>query len=450
MSKVVCDECTRVEALRAVAGRGLPAIEPGMPMPAGTGLTRRGFMARSLGMALTIYGAGRLDIFDEGIAAAATMPKTPILVTVFLQGGADALSLLSPQADPLYRKLRPNLAISGGTAFAEDDRLFWHPALGPIAELHGEGKVTVLPAVGYDHPDQSHFTSRHFWEVGATDSRLLTGWMGRYLDVVGSPDNPLQGLSLTGSLEPALATAKVPVAAIDGPDQYDFYSPGVWGQVEDRMLEAIGMLGNAGAHDSASRTAAKVAGQSATLRRQLQPFGGKKLTPAVPYPTGNDSFPRSLQGLAAMIAAGLPLRCVALEATGEYDTHAGQVSALTPALTTTAASLYAFQRDLEARNVADRVLTLVWTEFGRRAEENGSGGTDHGAAGTGFLIGTRVAGTQVGEYPGLAMGLDKDGNLKATSDFRGVYAALLEQWLRFDAERILPHARGFERPTLVK
>jgi uncharacterized protein (DUF1501 family) len=421
-----------------------------MPTPAGTGLTRRGFMARSLGMALTVYGAGRLDVFDEGIAAAATMPKSPILVTVFLQGGADALSLLSPQADPLYRKLRPSLAISGGTAFAEDDRLFWHPALDPIAQLHGEGKVTVLPAVGYDHPDQSHFTSRHFWEVGATDSRLLTGWMGRYLDVVGSPDNPLQGLSLTGSLEPALATAKVPVAAIDGPDQYDFYSPGVWGQVEDRMLEAIGMLGNAGAHDAASRTAAKVAGQSATLRRQLQPFGGKKLTPAVPYPTGNDSFPRSLQGLAAMIAAGLPLRCVALEATGEYDTHAGQVSELTPALTTTAASLYAFQRDLEARGVADRVLTLVWTEFGRRAEENGSGGTDHGAAGTGFLIGTRVAGTQVGEYPGLATGLDKDGNLKATSDFRGVYAALLEQWLKFDAERILPHVKSFSRPTLVK
>ncbi len=151
-----------------------------------------------------------------------------------------------------------------------------------------------------------------------------------------------------------------------------------------------------------------------------------------------------------MIAAGLPLRCVALEATGEYDTHAGQASELTPALTTTAASLYSFQRDLEARGVADRVLTLVWTEFGRRAEENGSGGTDHGAAGTGFLIGTRVAGTQVGEYPGLATGLDRDGNLKATSDFRGVYAGLLEQWLHFDAERVLPNISKFKRPTLVK
>jgi uncharacterized protein (DUF1501 family) len=216
------------------------------------------------------------------------------------------------------------------------------------------------------------------------------------------------------------------------------------------MLAAIGLLGRARLADPAMRTVANVTAQAATLRVQLEPFGGAKLTPPVPYPAGSDDFPKRLQGLAAMIAAGLPLRCVALEATGEYDTHAGQVSALTPALTTTAASLYAFQRDLEARGVADRVLTLVWTEFGRRAKENGSGGTDHGAAGTGFLIGTRAFGQQVGEYPGLATGLDDDGNLVATSDFRGVYAALLEQWLAFDAERVLPHASSFARPTLVK
>jgi uncharacterized protein (DUF1501 family) len=141
---------------------------------------------------------------------------------------------------------------------------------------------------------------------------------------------------------------------------------------------------------------------------------------------------------------------VALEATGEYDTHASQVTALAPALTTTAASLYSFQRDLEARGVADRVLTLVWSEFGRRAKENGSGGTDHGAAGTAFLVGSRAAGLQVGEFPGLASGLDQDGNVKATSDFRAVYAALLEQWLGFDAARIIPGAAKLIRPTLVK
>ena len=111
--------------------------------------------------------------------------------------------------------------------------------------------MSVLPSIGYDHPDQSHFTSRHFWEVGATDPRLLTGWLGRYLDASGSVDNPLQGLSMTGSLQPSLATSKVPVAAIDGPDQYDFWAPGVWGDVQNRMLDAIGGLGHAKQHDPA-------------------------------------------------------------------------------------------------------------------------------------------------------------------------------------------------------
>ena len=221
-----------------------------MPTPAGTGMSRRGFVARSLGLALTVYGARRLDIFDEGIAAAASAPQSPILVTVFLQGGADALSLLHPDGDPLYRKYRTQLAVSGGSPFAEDPRLFWHPALSPLATLHGEGKVSVLPAVGYDHPDQSHFTSRHFWEVGATDTRLVSGWMGRYLDAAGAPDNPLQGLSLTGSLQPTLATTRVPVAAIDGPGQYDFWTPGVWGEVQTRMLDTIGALGGVGGSDA--------------------------------------------------------------------------------------------------------------------------------------------------------------------------------------------------------
>ncbi len=451
MNKFVCDECNRADAFRAVAGAGLPSIERGMPLPAGTGMSRRTFVARSVGLALSVYGAGRLGLFDDGIAAAAAdAPKSPILVTVFLQGGADSMSLLYPVGDPLYAKYRQKLAVTGGTAFTEDTRLYWHPALAPLAALHDEGKVSVLPAVGYDHPDQSHFTSRHFWEVGATDARLLTGWMGRYLDVAGRSDNPLQGLSITGSLQPSLATTRVPVAAIDGPDQYDFWVPGVWGSVQDRMLDAVGGLGHARQHDPALRSVANVTAQVDRLRRQLAPFAGKAPKPAVPYPDGNDSFPKRLQGLAAMISAGLPLRCVALEASGSYDTHADQTSELTPALTTTAASLFAFQRDLEARGVADRVLTLVWSEFGRRAQENGSGGTDHGAAGTGFLIGTRAAGTQVGEFPGLGSGLDADGNLKPTSDFRGVYSGLLEQWLHFDAARVIPQAKKFKQPQLVK
>jgi uncharacterized protein (DUF1501 family) len=442
-----CSEFSR----RAVAGEGLRAIEPGMPLPAGTGMTRRTFMARSLGLALTVYGAGRLGLFDDGIANAAAGPGGRILISIFMPGGTDGMSLLYPAGDPLYRKLRPNLALDGSQPFAEDGRLAWHPSLGPIAQLYGEGKVSVMPAIGYDHPDQSHFTSRHYWEVGATETDLQTGWLGRYLDEVGTADNPLQGLSMTGQLEPNLATAKVPVAAITSPDQYTFDAPGVWGPVQNHMLDAIGAFGRIESADAGFAAAAAVAGQSDTLRRQLLPFADKtKLVPPVPYPATTDPFPQHLAAVAAMISARLPIRVVSLEASGEYDTHADEASSLSTAFDLVASSVLAFQRDLEARGIADRVLTLLWSEFGRRAQENGSGGTDHGAAGTALLIGTRAAGKLVGEFPGLAHGLDADGNLKPTSDFRGVYVSLLEQWLHFDAARILPGADGFHRATLVR
>jgi uncharacterized protein (DUF1501 family) len=311
-----------------------------------------------------------------------------------------------------------------------------------------------MPGIGYDHPNPSHFTSRHFWEVGAADERLATGWLGRYLDRVGSKDNPLQGLSLDWGLQPSLATAKMPVAAVDAPDRYDFWARGVWGEVSDRMVATIGQLGAIPSHgDPGLDAASDAARQSARLYQQLTPFrpkdDRKSVTSPVPYPPGDEPFPRRLAGLAAMLAAGLPLRVVALSASGGYDTHDNQEADLADGLKLTADSLLAFQRDLEARGLADRVLVHVWTEFGRRAKENGSGGTDHGAAGTGFLIGSRVTGTMIGEFPGLAK-LDVDGNLRATSDFRGLYGAILEDWLGTDADAIIPGARKFSRPKIVK
>jgi uncharacterized protein (DUF1501 family) len=451
-----CDEFSRAALVRrgaAEAGRGLPAIEAGMPLPAGTGLDRRTFVTRSLGLALSVYGLGKLGLFDEGIARAASGPAQPVLVSVFLPGGTDSLSVLYPGADSTYRRLRPQLTLdpADGEIFSEDNRLFWHPKLSPLATLHGEGKVSVLPAVGYTHPDQSHFTSRHYWEVGATDAGLTSGWMGRYLDHAGNMDNPLQGLSLDYQLQPSLASLKVPVASLAAPEEYTFDAPGVWGQVEDRMLEALAPLG-ARRSDPFLNQAADATAASDKLRRQLAPFAqnsGNGYGSPVPYPDVDDSFPHQLAGLAAMIAANLPLRCVAITAPGEYDTHDDQPQALADGLDVTARSLYSFQRDLEARGLADRVLILVWSEFGRRAEENGSDGTDHGAAGTAFLIGTRAKGQMIGEFPGVD-NLDDDGNLKATADFRGVYCSLLEQWLNADAAPVIPGASSFARTPLLK
>ena len=452
-----CNEFSRSSILRraaAEAGRGLPAIETGMPLPAGTGLDRRDFLARSVGLALAVYGAGAVSprFFEEGIASAlAAGPSDTVLVSIFMDGGADSLSLLFPHGDPDYRRLRPRLALpDSGLTFSEDARLRWHPSAASMKTLHGEGKLSVLPAVGYTGADQSHFTSRHYWEVGATNPGLRTGWMGRYLDRVGSPNNPLQGLSLDGDLAPSLATAKHPVAALRGAGEYSFWSPGVWGQVETRMLEAVGQLGNGGTRDQSLGKARAVARQSDQLRRQLAPFRGNSLTSPVVYPKHSSDFPERLQGLAAMLGAGLPLHCVALNAYGMYDTHADQAEDFASGVKLTSDTLLAFQRDLEARGLADRVLTLVWSEFGRRAEENGSQGTDHGAAGIGFLMGTRVRGTMIGEFPGLRNGLDRDGNLKATVDYRSIYTSVLEQWLGQDAAAIIERAGSFQRIPILK
>ena len=448
-----CSEHTRAEFARrtlAEAGRGLPTIEPGMPDPAGTGLSRRSFLLRTGGLALSVYGASLLNprAFVDGVAKAAES-NGKVLVSVFMEGGIDALSILAPVEDDRYRSLRPQLAMPAGAgpAWSEDPRLHWHPAAAPLHQLHGEGKVTVFPAIGYADADQSHFTSRHYWETGALDVRANTGWLGRLLDVVGSADNPLQGISLDGSLSPSLATAKVPVAATWGAS-YDLWAPGVWGDVEELMFETFGRIG-AGAersNDKQLNAAGEVARQANTLRGQLSAFSDEIQSP-VPYPD-DGHFPESLAGLAAMLTAGLPISVASIDAPGSYDTHDAQAEDFNKYLKETCDGLFAFQRDLEARGLQDRVLTLVWSEFGRRPEENGSAGTDHGAGGNAFLIGAPAKGTMVGEWPGLD-GLDEDENLRSTSDFRSVYSSLVEQWFGVDANAVIPGASGFARPTLI-
>jgi uncharacterized protein (DUF1501 family) len=459
-----CRDFTRAELLRsraARAGGGLPAVEPGMPTPAGTGLSRRGFLLASAGLALSVYGAGRLidpSNFEEGIARAAAAPAQPVLVSVYLQGGIDSMSVLYPAGDPLYTKYRPVLALpeGAGPAFTEDPRLHWHPRAAPLAQLHGEGKVSVLPAVGYADPNQSHFTSRHYWEVGATQADLLTGWMGRYLDLSGTPDNPLQGLCLDESLQPALATSRMPVAAIASPSAYSFYAAGVWGPPQQIMYDYFDALGRSGtvSGDAHMAQSGQAALMSNTLRQQLGQFQPQSDGRAAPlpagYPNSADQFPARMAGIAQLLAAGLPLRCVSVSTESVFDTHNSQAQAFDTGLDEAARTLYAFQRDLEARGLADRVLTLVWSEFGRRPQENGSAGTDHGAAGCAFVMGTRAAGTMIGEWPGLAGGLDPLGNLTATSDFRGLYCSLLEQWLGHEAAPIIPGAAGLARPQVVR
>jgi uncharacterized protein (DUF1501 family) len=454
-----CNDFTRSQLMRrgvAVAGRGLPNIEPGMPVPAGTGLTRRTFLLRSAGAAISVYGASMLSprLFEEGIAnaSAAAGPNQPVLVSVFMEGGWDALSVLAPVREARYKELRPALGLSEGSGevFTEDETLMWHPAAAGLADLHAEGKVTVFPAIGYEPADESHFTSRHYWEVGQLDANARSGWMGRYLDLAGEPDNPLQGLSLDYSLAPALATAKMPVAAVSLPADYTMWANGLDEPINGAALETFGALGALAAPSPAYAQARNASYDTALVLDRMASFVKSEEesadTPAVTYPAGN--FAERLASLAAMLDAQMPIKCASLNAVGSYDTHSGEAATLTTNLEQTVNALVAFQHDLEARELDQRVLIQLWSEFGRRPRENGSG-TDHGAGGVAFLIGTRASGKMVGEFPGLTK-LDVNENVLKTSDFRGMYCSLLEQWFQTEAGLVIPEAASFERPVLVK
>jgi uncharacterized protein (DUF1501 family) len=455
-----CQDFTRSQILRAgvaQAGRGLPSIEPGMPLPAGSGMDRRAFLLRSAGAMLAVYGASALSPrhFEDGIAEAlaASPPNQPVLVSIFMEGGWDALSVLAPVKEARYHELRPLLGRQEGEGepFSEDETLMWHPQAKGLAELHGEGKVAVFPAIGYDPPDESHFTSRHYWEVGELNAETRSGWMGRYLDIAGSPGNPLQGLSLDYSLAPALATTKVPVAALSTPSDYNFWAYGLDEPLASPTLDVFGRLGELGAPSAAYAQARNASLDTSIIRNQVAPFAEHEGKPAytspVAYPTSGGDFPLRLAALAAMLDdEALPIKCASLTAVGSYDTHSDEPDTLSTNLGETVESVLAFQRDLEARKLDDRVIVQLWSEFGRRPQENGSG-TDHGAGGVALLIGSRVNGKMVGEFPGLSK-LDENENLVNTSDYRAMYAALLGQWFQTEAGLVIPGAgTGLEGPS---
>ena len=244
----------------------------------------------------------------------------------------------------------------------------WHPTANALATLHGEGKVSVIPAIGYVNNDESHFTSRHYWEVGAPDAALRTGWLGRYLDAVGTLDNPIQGLSLDTALQPALATKKMPVATLQAADQYTFAPPGLpQHPLELSMLQEAANIGAAHATspDPGLATAGSIALESHHLYSQLGSFKYGFNSP-VDYPATTNPFPHRLAGLAAMVSAGLPLRVVTITAPGQFDTHASQAAALSSGLqldSRLAARIPARPRSPRCRRPR---ADFVWSEFGRR------------------------------------------------------------------------------------
>jgi uncharacterized protein (DUF1501 family) len=408
---------------------------------------------------------------DGAEEAAAADPQGRILVSVFLPGGLDLLDSFTDQLQyGTYQRLRGDSARSLSVDLLLGSTLSPHPSLGAgqgggLRGLYQAGKLALLPGIDYANPDLSHFHSRRFWETGTITAQQTSGWLGRWLDLHGSASNPFQGLTSGSRLSPLLLTGKAPVSSVESTRRTEMKIPHVEPSNRERMMRTYGKLarphGGDGAGVESVRAAARFARE---VSDRLAPLSDEGPPPPEPgadvdsvvnvvgqikgYPKGSQ-FGASLRQLAFLTGQGLGTRVATVDGRADFDTHQNQPERLAEALSDVSASLAAFQYDLQARGLSDRVLTFVWTEFGRRPQSNRSEGTDHGAGGIAWVMGDHAAGGVRTEYPSLR-NLDPQGNLKVTADFRGVYASLIEQWLGTSADGIIPDAASFPRFTLVK
>lgn len=426
-------------------------------------LTRRQLLRWGIGAGVTLYGTRVLPaerVLEAAGASAAEAPDAPVLVSVFLPGGLDLLDTLIPvQQEGVLRDLRGGVSPVAGSLPLKSEGYNLHPTLaeGPGGGLQGlfdRGQIGFLPGIDYANPNLSHFASRGFWETGMVSQQSVSGWLGRWLDRHGTPENALQGLSAGYGLSPTLRAVSAPVASVSDPGGADLYMRGVWGPWGEAAIDTYAALGQATAKAAGPASAARAARLAHAVARELKPFqrqgedGPDPLAGPIAYPADNDTADR-LKMLAGLLAQPLGIRLATVEADGAFDTHEGQAETLVKDLGAVGEALACFQADLDARGLSQRVLTFVWSEFGRRPMANKSLGTDHGAGGIAWVQGPRAVSGLLTEYPSLT-DLDPEKNLKVTVDFRRVYASLIAQWLGTDPAEVIPGAAQFGQVQLVR
>lgn len=388
---------------------------------AGTGLLAAGLAAPRF-LARTAAAAPRLG---------ARGAKDTILVVVQLTGGNDGLNTVIPFKDPLYAKYRPTLKQPVGSVLRVSDEIGLHPALRGLADLHQEGCLGVVQGVGYPNPSQSHFRSMDIWHAGSTADHLAEGWLGKAMTRMKAGPNGFH-LAMANEAAP-LALAGAPVKVPSLTSLADFQLRLVAGSGADRSRQKQ-VIENAVKGDVASplldfvkQTAVNTYANSQRLQELA-----KNYQPKATYP--DTGLAQRLKLAAQLIVADLDARVYYVSIDG-FDTHAGQADTHGPLLQEVGDAIKAFYQDMTAQGQGERVLVMTFSEFGRRAKENGSKGTDHGSAAPMLLVGKKVHAGLVGAHPRLDQ-LD-DGNLVHHTDFRQVYAALLDGWLGVPPAEVL-------------
>ena len=362
--------------------------------------------------------------------------KDPVLVVLQLSGAYDALNTIIPYNDPHYKDYRTVLKVEPEEVLAIDDNVGFHPSMAPVKGLYDQGKVAVIQGIGYPNPIRSHFRSMDIWHTAAPEKMGMDGWLGRAIgEMDPNKENVLTGVNFGRGLPRALATSGVSVASVGGLDQLGVLT-GIENQ--DQRTEALDifsrmyspMIGSGATNDYLSQT-----GLDALKGADILATAPGKYSSTVEY--GGDQFSQWLKNVAQVHLAGLGSRVLYTGLNpGAFDTHANQTTAFPQLWGQVSTAVENFYQDLKEHDASQEVVILMFTEFGRRVLENGSG-TDHGSGSVAFVIGDQVEGGLYGEYPSLEPDKLDQGDLKWNTDFRETYATLLEKWMGLDSKPIL-------------
>lgn len=344
-----------------------------------------------------------------------------VLVVINLQGGNDGLNTVVPFADPAYYRYRPTIAIPPNDVLRLDGALGLNPALAPLKTLYDRGLVAIVQGAGYPNSDHSHFRSTEIWQTAVPDAYASTGWLGRYLDTAGLPENNLFNAVALGPVLPELLVSRrLDVPAVDTLRGYGLASD----RDGAKRAAFAGVAGDARMPFSSPylATVAEIEDHAERGAAELPRLVGG-YTPSGAYPA--TPLGRSLALAAQIIGSRLGTRVLYVQH-GSFDTHVSQRPVQDRLLGELADGLAAFYADLAAHGNDRRTLTMTFSEFGRRVAENANRGTDHGEAAPMFLIGGALRGGMYGTHPSLNT-LD-NGDARFTTDFRSVYSTIIEKW----------------------
>ncbi len=370
--------------------------------------------------------------------------KDPILVVIQLTGGNDYMNTVIPYADGRYHDNRPTVGIPADQVLHIDDQFGFNPALPEIKSLYDAGKVAVINGIGYPTPNRSHFRSMDIWHTCEPEKVGTEGWLGRVIrDLDPRAENVLTGVNFGRGLPRAMALTGVPVASVAVLETYGVLTGIVNEPERSQALDIFARMYSPTVGLGATMDYLGQTGLDALKGADILKAAPDMYTSTVEY--AETGIARNLQGIAKVLTANLGTR-VFYTQQGGYDTHASETDVQPKLLSDLSRAVSDFYADLREHDTSDNVVMLVFTEFGRRVRDNGSG-TDHGSGGVAFAIGDPVRGGMYSEYPSLAEADLVEGDLAFNTDFRGVYGTLVEQWLGLDAQPVV--GGNFEQPEFV-